>query len=312
MITVRPMYNAYNAVQSIDSISLWKKYIPEAELERNISSPLRYGDTDPSFRIYQTQKGLRFIDFGNGQKGSIIDLVVALKGITSLEACFDIIGDDLRPFINPSGTSISKSIRKKKEVLVKVRKPDKEDIKIWEDWGISVNTLKKFNVHPIDIVWIDKMMIPCKTRSYGYAFTDGWKVYRPFEKTMRFISGIQNHQGFDMLPEKGNILIIQKSYKDVMFMSECGYDSFAPNSESIIITEEIIDLIRPRFKYIAVWGDNDLQGKKFCLENSQKHGIIPLFNTDDCKDPTDSCKKYGKVYAIEMVNKIIMDGIFKD
>lgn len=308
------MYNIYDAVRSIDSISLWRRYVNDAETGRNISSPLRHGDSDPSFRIYHTDKGLRFIDFGTGQKGSIIDLVQMLKGITSLEACFDIVGDDMRPYLNRGDIIIPKMIRSRKEVLVKIRKPDMEDIRIWEEWGISKSTLKRFNVHPVERVWIKGdnglMMIPCKTRSYGYAFNDGWKVYRPFEKTMRFISGIEDHQGYDILPDKGDILIIQKSYKDVMFMYECGYDSFAPNSESIVISKDLMDLIRPRFRYIAVWGDNDEQGKKFCMEHSEKHGIIPLFNDDDCKDPTDSCKKHGKPYAMEMVNRIIENGIF--
>jgi hypothetical protein len=92
MMTVRPMYNLYDEVRSVDSISLWRRYIPEMELGRNISSPLRHGDSDPSFRIYQTSNGLRFIDFGTGNKGDIIDLVQQLKGIDSLDACRDILG----------------------------------------------------------------------------------------------------------------------------------------------------------------------------------------------------------------------------
>jgi hypothetical protein len=194
-------------------------------------------------------------------------------------------------------------------VLVKTRKPDAEDVQIWSEWGITPDTLTLFNVHPVKRIWINRMLIPCKTRSYGYAFPDGWKVYRPFEKSMRFISGIKDHQGIHMLPENGDILIIQKSYKDVMFMYECGFHSFAPNSESIVVTEELMDFIRPRFKYIFIWGDNDEQGRKFCKEHSERHGIIPIFNDDDCKDPTDSCKKYGKTYAMEMVNRIIENGI---
>jgi hypothetical protein len=313
MMTVRPMYNLYDEVLSVDSISIWKRYIPEIELDRNISSPLRYGDSDPSFRIYQTSKGLKFIDFGTGNKGSIIDLVQQLKGISSLDACKDILGNDYRPSIIMSNTHIPKKERKSKTVLVKTRIPDKEDLRIWNEWGITPDTLIRFNVHPVEKVWLKGdnglMMIPCKTRSYGYAFPDGWKIYRPFEKTMRFISGIKEHQGIHLLPDKGEILVIQKSYKDVMFMYECGFYSFAPNSESIIVTDELINSIRPKFKYIFIWGDNDEQGKKFCTKHSERHGIIPLFNDDDCKDPTDSCKKYGKTYAMEMVNRIIENGI---
>lgn len=309
MIPVRPMYNLYDAVRSVDSISLWRRYIDHAELGRNISSPLRHGDSDPSFRIYQTSKGLRYIDFGTREKGSIIDLVMSLKGIDSLNACMDILGDSMNNFIDTSNIVIPKRVSERKRVLVKTRIPDSEDIRIWKQWGISPLTLKRFNVHPINRFWINESVYICNTRSYGYAFSDGWKLYRPFEKNMRFVTGNRGHQGFDILPDNGDILIIHKSYKDVMFMYECGYDSFAPNSESIVITDELMDLIRPRFKYIFVWGDNDEQGRRFCTEHSERHGITPLFNDDDCKDPTDSCKRYGKEYAMEMVNRIIENGI---
>jgi len=308
MITVRPMYNAFDIVRSMDSISLWQRYIPDIEIGKNISSPLRYGDTDPSFRLYSTSKGLKFIDFGTGEKGTIINFVSLLKGLNIIDSCFDIIGDSVSPYLLSSGITIPKKEYKTKEVRVKVRKPDSEDVKIWEEWGITKNTLLKFNVYPIERFWIDITMYSCPTKSYAYAFPEGWKIYRPFEKTMRFVSGIREHQGIHLLPDTGDVLIIQKSYKDVMFMYECGYNSFAPNSESIIVTEDLMNIIRPRFKYIFIWGDNDEQGRKFCNLHSEKHGIIPLFNDDDCKDPTDSCKKYGKVYAMEMVNRIIENG----
>jgi hypothetical protein len=123
---------------------------------------------------------------------------------------------------------------------------------------------------------------------------------------MRFISQSLLHQGFDLLPESGDSVVIQKSYKDVMFMYECRIPSFAPHSEGMLIEKGIIENLRGRFKRIYIWGDNDESGRKFIKRHTDIYDdIIGIMNDDDEKDVTDSCSLYGKEHAMEMVKRIM-------
>ena len=59
--------------------------------KKNISSPLREGDSNPSFNIFKTTSGhWMFKDFGTDETGDCIDLVQRMKQLTFPEACASI------------------------------------------------------------------------------------------------------------------------------------------------------------------------------------------------------------------------------
>lgn len=309
MFKVRPSFNVFDAVMAMDHYDIYKIFIGEVDLERNISSPLRHGDVNPSFRLRKCSDGIiRFIDYGAGVRGDIINFVGYKYQISDFDAAIKILNffpDDVIPNLRTISTTKREVTKKKVSLKVRIRTSDDDDIIIWNKWGITVPTLKKFKVYPVDRYYLNNSMIPCKTKCYAYSFVDGWKIYRPYEKDMRFVSGSLVHQGLDLLPINGKNLVIQKSYKDVMFMNECDIASFAPHSESILIEENIILDLKERFDNIYIWGDNDRQGQVFANNHSEKYDIKSISNLDEYKDITDSCFNKGKEYAISMVNKLI-------
>lgn len=72
---------------------------------------------------------------------------------------------------------------------------------------------------------------------------------------MRFLTNwkASQIQGAKQLPkEGGDLLIIQKSMKDVMCLYELGIVAIAPNSENLFLSDTQLDKVKSKFKRIIV------------------------------------------------------------
>lgn len=76
-------------------------------------------------------------------------------------------------------------------------------------------------------------------------------------------------QGASQL-KKSNKIIITKSLKDVMVLSENSFSAIAPNSEGIVFSEERIKKITSNFNKIFLFYDNDLAG----FQGSRKYNKL--------------------------------------
>lgn len=54
------------------------------------------------------------------------------------------------------------------------------------------------------------------------------------------------------MPKNGDLLIIQKSMKDVMCLYELGITAIAPNSENLFLSDKQLEAVKNRFKRIIV------------------------------------------------------------
>ena len=103
-------------------------------------------------------------------------------------------------------------------------------------------------------------------------------------------------QGYDNLPKSGKICVITKSQKDVMALYAYGIPACAPNSETIIPSEFIINDLTSRFEHVFALWDNDRTGVTFLNKIKKKYPqikclIIP--RNLEAKDFSDLRAKYG-------------------
>ena len=82
------------------------------------------------------------------------------------------------------------------------------------------------------------------------------KIYRPHSLTRkdkwRNNCGTYDLQGLAQLPDKGKLLIITKSLKDIMVLYEYGYTAVAPQSEHSSIPTSLMENLKGRFDKIII------------------------------------------------------------
>jgi len=308
MMNVRKHISTDIILSKVSELDIYKRYIGDnISIREMISSPLRNDDRTPSFRLYYGNNSkLKFIDYGTGIKGEVFNFVLLMFPILDFEGMLEMVWNDMSCHTIPSLYIPNReTVRKQRafpEIKIQRRKANTKDLQWWQSWGISTETLNKFRVVPISRFHMSNYgWWTCNTPSYAYNLLNEWKIYRPHEEEMRFISGGMTLQGYDLLPEKGELCIIQKSYKDVMLLNEFNITAFAPQAESIDVPEPIMEDILSRFNRVLIWGDPDASGEAFVQRHSDKYGISGIFNDDDTKDVTDHCKKYGKESTNELI-----------
>ena len=311
IINVRRQLSLDMILSKVSELDIYRRYIGDVKVKQMISSPLRSGDSDPSFRLYYSSGGyLRYVDYGTGQNGGVIDFVSQIYPYMTYGELLERMWEDLHCEGLPTSFHNTVKVKSKKykgfpKVLVRKRKARQDDIEFWESWGISKSTLNWGRVTPISKFWIDEKVYGCRTPSYAYDLFTEWKVYRPHEEKLRFIAGGTALQGYRLLPEEGEICVIQKSYKDVLLLHEFGIPSFAPQAESVDVPKENMESILDRFDKVFIWGDPDNAGDRFIERHVATYGITPIQNTCDTKDITDHAKMYGKESAKEMTIKLL-------
>ena len=198
-----------------------------------------------------------------------------------------------------------------------------KDKQYWSSIGISSSTLEKGKVKALRKYWILKggqtTVIECRELTYCYCFGGyKYKIYQPHNQSKyKFITNCNENQGVHLLPDSGDILIIEKSYKDVLLLYEFNIPSFSPPSESVIISDDIMTDLRKRFTQIYTFSDYDNQGIHFAWDMRKKYQTKPLFLSEGiwkrrqgfkgAKDISDYSFLYGKTEAYSIVKKLIYE-----
>lgn len=309
MIRARPCVRVEDVMTNIAEIDVYRMLgFKDDDVGRFMLSPLRNDDTRPSFRISSGNGRLRWKDYGTNESGGVIDLYMKMNPYMTfnevLTAIWTRVPHNGKDVIR---TNLMNRKAAYPEIKVILRKPEAKDIDFWQSFHITPDILKVFNVHCVSVFWIGRQMYPSYDKKvYGYDLLSEWKIYRPEENSLRFVSGGPSLQGMHQLPESGDTLIIQKSYKDVMLMYRMGIPAIAPQAESIMITEQQHSVLSQRFKRILVWGDPDNAGKLFMQRHHEKYGYIPICNDDgETKDVTDHAKRFGYESAELMTKRLI-------
>lgn len=334
MIVLNEDLTKENIYKYISSYEIFKTYSSEfKDLNKSFFSDFRE-ETHPSCQITIFNGDLLYTDFGLGKSFRAIDFVMYKFNLNYYEALEKINRDfnlnlgvlidkdiDKKFKITPRKSLnesfiINKSFSKNNRVkLIQIKQRDftKEDLAYWGKYGIKKETLKLFNVTPISHFWIDGNMFYAHKYSYSYNFEliDGVfrrKIYQPFSKYKWLSNGGKIIQGKSVIPDKGDLLVITKSLKDVMTLYELGYYAVSPPSESSFIDKAYIKELQERFTNIYIFFDNDEAGITFAskykeLYNIGKSIIIP--NEYNAKDISDFTCIYGINSAKNLINFLL-------
>lgn len=289
-------------------------------------SPLRRDNT-PTCSFYRDSCGrLIFKDFRGDFYGNFIEVVKYKYGVSYPKA-LAIIANDFGIKQNPE-LKVNKScikeysnnkLEKSEESIIKVKIKDftEEELDWWRNYGITLNTLKKFFVFSCEIVFLNDQIYSYSSSTsfnFGYFYPSKdnnkqyWRIYYPQNRKYRFISNWNKTmiQGIHMMPKSGEFLVITKSMKDVMLCYELGIPAIAPNSENLFITDSQWDNIVIKFKHIFLLYDTDLAGvanSKRIKKKFPKIQVLLIPRKYKAKDITDLYKKLGTEKMLNLVEE---------
>jgi hypothetical protein len=197
----------------------------------------------------------------------------------------------------------------------------KEDIKYWKQYGISIKKLEEKKIAPLNAFWITNyskggMRIKydvSKELCYVYPFFRNesglfmYKIYLPQgfrgNKDFKWVGNVNRSiiQNIEHIPNSGDLLILQSSYKDIMLMeelfpTECY--TIASNGEGMWFKIEEWRKLRKNWKKIIYFGNNDYPknpnpGLEFARKHSNEFKIPFITTPDGCSDISDFYKEFG-------------------
>ena len=288
-------------LSKVTEYDIYARYLGQFKVGYIYNSPFRK-DKNPSFGIFLSRKSgrLLFKDHGNGECGDVIKFVSLVTGINNYNDLLNRIIKDMQ-ITNNTVLHSTKEYKNNNETVISVVRQDwtNIDIDYWSQFHISIDTLKKFSVSSIKYYLCDgivKGIYKDENPMYAYKVYDHFKIYRPLaDKYTKWRNnlGVYDIQGYKQLPEKGDLLIITKSLKDVMCLYEMGYNAISPSSESTFITSDVIDILKLRFKRILICFDRDPSGCKNSIKLYNKTRIKPFFvhKKFKAKDISDAIKE---------------------
>lgn len=292
------------------------------EYEKLLCNPLR-SDNNPTVTIKKYPNCIWFRDWSGSFQGDCFAIVQLIYRVNFYEACNIIARDFNLITMDKKYTPVKiewkeHEVKSKSKIQIKVRDWKHYDLFYWNSIGISLDTLKEFYVYPLKVLWINEIVQynfhQVGDPAYAYYFLeDEFKIYFPNRKKFRFRCNTNKLQGYLQLPYEGEILIITKSYKEVMLLHEYGISAIAPQSESVILTLEQYQDLSKRFTYIFSNYDFDLAGIRSANKMKRLYNIDPVFMTNGrfntinygAKDLTDFRKIKGKQKTDELVTKFI-------
>lgn len=290
------------------------------ESKKLICNPFRV-DKNPTCGFYKSRNGIvYFHDFALNKHYNCFNIVMEKYACTYHQA-LKIIASDFNltnDNVKKKEIKLVKEIKQKDNtfIQVKIKSFSTKELEWWGKYGITEKILKKFNVYSCDTVFLNSNIIASSTENcpiYGYyggkdKDLELWRIYFPKRKSYRFMSNWNSKkiQGFKQLPKEGKLLIITKSMKDTMCYYSLGIPAIAPNSETLFVSDDILNSLKNRFKYIIVHYDNDKAGKYNLAKIRKLHPELIYYfipNSYKAKDISDFYKKYNREKTINFIKE---------
>jgi hypothetical protein len=318
-------------------------------IEKSFKVPYRK-DKNPSFIIYSNSNGrLIGKDFRGDFLGDVIQYIqfTSTKKLTFYEV-LKIINYDFNlnllvkkiinnntnsSFNNPSSISklqtLNSPLKEKEDKYIQfeIKKYSNEELAYFKEQGINSRTLSFYNVYSVKRAYLNSRLIYIEDEldfcfAYYYPITKKTKLYYPLRNNYRFLSNTSNEkefQGLEQLKKQlsnpkfkkyRDIVIITKSYKDVMLFHELRFHSIAPHGEGHYIPKEIIEYLKNTFKQIFVFYDNDFTGINNMRKLRKEYPFISPFAINrrkyqNVKDLCELYKKYGLIISLEFIKNNI-------
>lgn len=284
-----------------------------------ILSPFRK-DENPTCGFYYSKRGRLYLhDFATSTHYDCIEVVKCKYGISFREAVDRIYRD--RSQLKYSG-----GILKREDKFYEFLLGDMATFAYFHKFGISTETLIRYKVYPVKTVYLNEEMIAKTTKDnpiFAYIFKSGnTKFYRPLtkEKSKKWAgnSNATDIFGIDQLPRKGKLLLITSSGKDVMVLSELGYNAIAFNGEGYGAgkgdspVDAIIADMKRRFEHVVFYMNNDKAGEAFNKTLSFKFRCKSIQNPINTPKDISDFVHSKSIYNGKRVIKKLLSKAFKE
>lgn len=324
----KPKLNKDLILSTLTEEQIFAFYIgSEVRGKKLFRSKLR-NDKNPTCSMYRNKSGsLIYKDFATDQYLNCFGYVMELfrcdyyTALRIIANDFNIIHDE--SFIRNKGKIIPKEFKiEEKEfsrIQIEVQDFSEQELKWWEKYGITKEILDKYNVYSCKHVFLNGQLIAKSQQHcpifgyYGkkYQGNELWKIYFPKRKEGRFMGNYPSKkmQGYEQLPKVGKICVITKSQKDCMTLYSLGIPACAPNSETVIPSDNIIEDLKKRFKYIICLWDNDHTGISFLNKFKRKHPELIytwIPRKLGAKDISDFYKENGKQKTLNLIKEFLL------
>ena len=274
-------------------------------------------DRHPTCRFYRNKNNRLILhDFSGNFNGDCFEMVMLKLRCNFPDALYDIackFGIMSGEPRHPAASSIIIGPKTLCEIRIKSGNWDRQHYQYWLDYGIKMPTLSKFDVVPVERCWLNGYIFYnrdfTKKNEVVFAYRFGgldYKVYFPNrDRTkVRFLHNNPDIlQGYDQLPDTGEVVVITKAMKDVMCLNEFGIPAIAPMGETTVVSDGVLMDLFERFDKVYALYDRDRTGK-IALLNLRARKVKPLLMPKGTtKDFSDMCKlDFAK--ATELVNDL--------
>lgn len=234
----------------------------------------------------------------------ILRYIDADMNLGCLDGTFDVCKIN-RPKVTPEEFAIKNPL----EFTAVYRNFPDYELEYWKSYGITLTTLRRYNVRSIArcrfIKSAEKEYTVYGTKkqpAFGYFFSGnkGIKLYRPKSENRFLYGGVLPNPymfGYVQLPETGDVVVITGGEKDVMSLASHGFNAICFNSETAYIRYGIFSELSKRFEKVIIMYDSDATGinesanrvkeaKSFGLNNVTSL-TLPLVGTKEEKDASD-------------------------
>lgn len=286
-------------------------------------SPIRSDDRVRSFVVFPASRGRGFDEFeftwkdhGVGKTGNIFTLIKLMFGYPTFNEVYARINKDFeldsslptveskialfeKPVVSPNGFMI-------RSLPTLTRKGRT----FWDNLSIGQELLDVYNVTQVEYIWWRGQEAPTMPLDPTFAYRIGqyYQLYSPYAaRENKFRNNLPENYffGYLQLPPEMDLLIIDKSAKDVIFNRRLGYWAVAGKSETTMIPRPFMLNLKKRAKRMLLMLDPDdagvTQTEKYLKEYPW---LEPKFLTD-AKDKTDLRTKFGFEKSKQIIDELI-------
>lgn len=260
---------------------IYARYLGTFKIGSIYNSPLRK-DKNPSFGVFYSKRTGRLLykDLATGESGDVVKFVSSVTGTTGYINTIYKIMEDLN-ITNRTKLIATKPNYESEEVNIAIVRQSytTTDNEYWNRYRIRKQTLNLYKVFSIKYYLCNGIVrgtYSTENPMYAYKVNEGFKIYRPLaSKFTKWRNNLTPNdiQGYEQLPENGDLLIITKSLKDVMVFKEMGYNAISPSSETAFLSDDQLKAISKRFKRLLVCFDRDVPGIQNMRKIKRKTGL---------------------------------------
>jgi hypothetical protein len=292
--------------------------------QKRYCSPLR-DDRSPGCSFYYSNSNrLYFQDWATGYSYDCFDIVMHLFGCGFVDA-MKRINEDMALRLDVTGSygggNASPRLIRRDEGFssppcrISARSQDftHVDHDYWGQYGLQEDDCRELNIFSARHVFKNDLPVlhyRSQEPIYGYEFDDkSMKAYRPLSEKIKWMSNASADvlQGWEHLPDRHDILIVTKSYKDVAVLRKLGVPATAPQSETVKLSEDKVRQMQQRFGHVYLLYDNDDAGKEGARQRNEETGFHMVFipKASGEKDISDYRKTYGEYKSRTLIDKLI-------